>query len=159
MRAYTVALVLILLASAPAFAGAEEDAAIKPMQVFVASINAGEAKTAVAQCAANSVVMDEFSPFIWRGNGCAGFARDFFAMAKAHNVTDSVMQLLPAAEVNIEGGAAYAAIPAHLTYKRDNKPATEDGVFSVALTKTAAGWKIAAFAWATSQGRVVPEIK
>lgn len=156
MRILAFALWFSVFAAAPAFADAEEDAAIKPMQVFVNSINTGDAKTAVAECTANSVVMDEFPPFIWRGNGCAGFARDFFPMTKAHGVTDSHMQLLAASEMNIKDDSAYAVIPAHLTYKQKGAAAAEDGVFSVVLIKTAKGWKIAAFAWATAQGRVVP---
>jgi hypothetical protein len=101
-------------------------------------------------------VIDEFSPFLWRGKGCVGFACDHFAMAKANGVADSHMQFLPAAEVNIRETSAYAAVPTPLSYKRKGEAAGEDGVFPIGVTKTALGRKIAAWAWATCQGRAIP---
>jgi hypothetical protein len=51
MRALAIAIVVASATFVPALAGSEEDAVIKPMQIFVEGINVGDVRAAVAECA------------------------------------------------------------------------------------------------------------
>jgi hypothetical protein len=52
-------------------------------------------------------------------------------------------------QVQVHGDRAYVVVPATYTYKQRGKAETESGsIFTLALKKVAAGWRITAWAWA-----------
>ena len=135
----------------PALAGPEEDAALAPLKTFVSSVNANNIRAAVAECAANATITDEFAPYHWTNMACQTWADALFADAKTAGQTDEVMTLGTPVAVNVKGDAAYVSVPGHLTFKAKGRPESEDGVFAAVMTKTAGEWKIASWAWATTR--------
>jgi hypothetical protein len=135
----------------PAIADPAQDAAFAPLKNFVASINANNAMAAVAECATNATITDEFAPFHWTNTACRTWADALFAGANAAGQTDEVMTLGAPVVVSVEGDAAYVSVAGHLAFKVKGKPGSEDGMFAAVMTKVAGEWKIVSWAWATTK--------
>src|SRR6185295_11116823 len=77
-----LSLAVAALAASPTFA-AEKDEVMKPLHQFVDGLNKGDIKSAVAACADQTSIIDEFPPHAWHGTGaCSKWAEDFDADAK-----------------------------------------------------------------------------
>jgi hypothetical protein len=137
------------LAVAPAIASEKTDV-MAPVHQFFDNLNKGDMKTALAACAAPSSIIDEFPPHHWQGaTACADWANDFDADSKKNGITDSIVTLAEPRHVDITGDRAYVVVPATYTYKQNGKPMTEAGsIFTAALQKVAAGWRMTGWAWA-----------
>lgn len=117
---------------------------------FVDGFNAGDTKKGLAACASPASIVDEFPPHEWQGpNACADWAAAYDANAKANAITDGFVTLGTPAHVDVTGAYAYVVVPATYAYKQRGTPVKEsDSIFTVALKKTAAGWRITGWAWA-----------
>jgi ketosteroid isomerase-like protein len=117
---------------------------------FVDSFNRGDVKAGVATCAAQASIIDEFPPHEWQGaTACEDWASAFAADAKSNGISDAIVTLGKPWHVDVTGDRAYVVVPATYTYKQNGKPTSEHGsIFTVALYKTAAGWRITGWAWA-----------
>jgi ketosteroid isomerase-like protein len=149
MRRIFVALSLGILAVGSA-AASEKDAVTAPVHQFIDGFNKGDTKTAVAACADETSIIDEFPPYEWHGSGaCAKWAADFAADTQKNAITDGHVALAAPRHVDITGDRAYVVVPATYTFKMKGKPVKESGsVLTVALRKGDAGWRIAAWTWA-----------
>ena len=107
-------------------------------------------KTALAACAAQASILDEFPPHAWQGaKACSDWWNDFEAFNKKNGITDPIATLLEPTHVDIIGDRAYVVIPANYTYKQNGKQVTESGsIMTAALQKLATGWRMTAWAWA-----------
>jgi ketosteroid isomerase-like protein len=152
MRKIAVALVIGFLA-APAVAAPKADQAdvLATVRQFIDGFNKGDVKNALAACASPASVVDEFAPYAWQGpTACADWANDFDAMAKKNAITDSVVTLLKPKHVDIDGDRAYVVNPVNYDFKKNGKKESQKGsTFTVALQKTAAGWRITGWSWST----------
>jgi ketosteroid isomerase-like protein len=147
------ALVAIAISAAPALAAAPlsaQAAVMATVHQFVDAFNRGDVKTGEAACASPASVIDEFPPHEWQGpTACADWAAAYAANAKATGVTDGIVTLSAPARVDVTGDRAYVVVPASYSYKENGKPVLEQGsIFTVALKKTVAGWRITGWAWA-----------
>lgn len=142
------ALTLTLLATAPAFASDKTDV-MMPIQQFADGLNKGDVKSALAACAEQTSILDEFAPFEWHGpGGCNTWLNDFGADNKKNGITDVNAKLGKPRHVDIDGDRAYVVIPTSLTFKMKGKPMKETGsMLTVALQKGAAGWKMTGWTW------------
>src|SRR5262245_61911433 len=115
------------------------------------SLNKGDIKTAVAACADQTSIIDEFPPHEWHGPGaCSKWVEDFDTDAKKNEITDGVVTLHTARHLNVTGDRAYVVVPADYAYKVKGKPVKQVGsIFTVALQKGPSGWRITAWAWST----------
>jgi len=146
----TVILVISLIAvgqSPPS--SADQKAALALVQQFTDAFNKGDTKTAAAACAEQTSIIDEFPPYAWQGaGGCAKWMADYDRDAKKNGITDGNVKLGAARHVDVTADRAYVVVPADYTYKMKGKPVTETGsLLTVALQKTAAGWRITAWSW------------
>ncbi|MGB2627975.1 MAG: nuclear transport factor 2 family protein [Candidatus Acidiferrum sp.] len=116
---------------------------------FVDSFNKGEVKTVIATCAAQTSIIDEFSPYTWNGAGaCAKWIEDYDADAKKNGITDGIVKLGEAWHVDITNDRAYVVIPANYTFKEKGKVVTESkSVITIALQKSDGGWRINGWTW------------
>ena len=121
------------------------DDAMTPVNQFVDSLNAGDAKKAAAAHMPGSPIIDEFAPHHW--NSFDAWLKGFMADCKKNKVTD--VRLTRAAPTTSTVGAkeAYEIVPNTITAKADGKPTEEKGIFAFALVKTSHGWRIASWAW------------
>jgi hypothetical protein len=106
-------------------------------------------KTAVAACADQTSILDEFPPYRWQGGGaCTAWANDYDADAKKNGITDGTVTLGIPRHIDIVGDRAYVVVPANYLFKQKGKPMKETGAtFTIALQNGNAGWRITAWTW------------
>ncbi len=134
--------------AAPAAAPAEAKV-VAPFHAFIDAFNKGDMKSAAAPYADDAIIVDEVPPFEWRGKAFAGWSADVDVAWKAAGIANGHMALAKATQFAAAKDAAYAIIPAHLSFTEKGKPASEDGTFTVALKHLKAGWRITAWTWTT----------
>ncbi len=70
-------------------------------------------------------------------------------MARKNGITDGFVTLRSPRHVDISADRAYVVVPADYTFKKNGKPVKETGsTLTLALQKSATGWRITAWAWA-----------
>ena len=148
MRRIAIAFFVGALAAGPALA-AEKDDVMAPINQFVNGFNKGDVKSALATCAEQTSIIDEFPPHEWHGAGaCATWAKDFDADAKKNGVTDGVVALGKPRHVDVSGDRAYVVVPASYSYKVKGKRMKEsNSMMTLALQKGAGGWLIVGWTW------------
>jgi ketosteroid isomerase-like protein len=155
MRRILIAIAVTVIAAGLTPASAQTSASAKadvlaPIRQFVDGFNKGDTKSALAACADQAAIIDEFPPHAWHGAGaCAKWMSDFEADARKNSITDGFVALGDPSHVDITGDRAYVVIPSDYTYKQNGKPVKETGaLFTFALQKGQAGWRITGWAWA-----------
>ena len=135
------------LAQTPASARTE---VLAPVHQFVDGFNKGDTKAALAACADVTSIIDEFPPHEWHGAGaCARWMSDFDADAKKNGITDGTVTLGNPTHVDITADRAYIVIPSNYAFKQNGKAVQETGaMFTFALQKGQAGWRITGWSWA-----------
>ena len=151
MHKIFIALTIAVLAAGPAVASEEADVMV-PVHQFVDGFNKGDTKSAVAACAEQTSIIDEFPPHEWHGAGaCSKWANDFDADAKKNGITDGIVTLSNPRHIDITADRAYVVVPANYTFKQNGKAMKETAsTFTFALQKGEAGWKIIGWAWSKS---------
>jgi hypothetical protein len=108
--------------------GSAHTAVLAPINQFVDGFNKGDTKMALAACADETSILDEFPPHQWHGAGaCAKWLNDFDADVKKNGITDGVVTLRKASHVNVNSDYAYVVVPANYTFKQKGKPVSEVG--------------------------------
>lgn len=129
---------------------AEKDAVMVPVRQFVDGFNKGDTRSALAACAEQTSIIDEFPPHEWHGPGaCAKWMADYDTDARKNGITDGIVTLGTPKHLDVAGDRAYAVIPSDYAFKRKGTPVKETAsAFTFALQKTAAGWRITGWSWA-----------
>jgi hypothetical protein len=125
-------------------------AVLASVHKFVDAFNKGDTKAAVAACADQTSIIDEFPPHEWHGPGaCAKWLADFDADAKKNGITDGIVTLKTPSHVDVTADRAYVVIPANYNLKQNGKQVTEVGsIITLALQASQSGWRITGWAWA-----------
>ncbi|MBV8149647.1 MAG: nuclear transport factor 2 family protein [Candidatus Eremiobacteraeota bacterium] len=150
---------LCVVAAAVAFTAVAQPVAADPMEVelnavmatvhrYVNSYNSGDVKAEIAACASPASIIDAIPPHHWQGpNACADWASADAEASKRGNISSAVVTLGKPSDVEIDGADAYVANPATFTYKAHGKPQKQSAVWTFALHKTLAGWRITGWTW------------
>src|ERR1039458_5259462 len=148
MHRIFITLAVALLAAGPAAASEKTDVMMLVHQ-FVDGFNKGDTKTAMAACADQTSIIDEFPPHEWHGAGaCSTWAKDYEVEAKKKAIPDGVVTLGKPRHIDITGDLAYVVVPADYTFKQNGKAMKETGsIFTLVLQKGSAGWRITAWTW------------
>ena len=143
-----VVLAAVIMAAAPNALAQQKDV-MAPVHQFVDGFNKGDTKSALAACADQTSIIDEFPPHEWHGAGaCAKWADDYDANAKKDGITDGMVILGKPRHVDVTGDLAYVVVPANYRFKQKGKPVSEIGsMLTVALQKGPAGWRMTAWTW------------
>lgn len=143
-----LAIYTALLTTAPA-AASDQDDVMKTVRQWVDGLNSGDTKSALAACAEQAAIVDEFPPYQWHGEGtCSKWLTELQVFNKSIGLTDGVVTLKQARRVDVTGNHAYVVVPADFRYKEHGKNGAEIGaLFTVALQKESAGWRIKGWAW------------
>jgi hypothetical protein len=141
---------LAIVSAAIQVAASDSTAVMAPLHQFMDALNKGDNKTAVAACASPASIVDDFPPHEWQGpTACGDWVKAFDADNKSAGITDGIVTLKKPWHVDVTGDRAYVVIPADFAYVQGGKPVTEAGsIWTVALRRTAAGWRITGWAWA-----------
>src|SRR6185312_14964980 len=93
LRIALAGLGVTLLAPHPA-AATEQDEVMKIVRQWVESLNKGDTKTAIAACAEQTSIVDEFPPHEWHGDGaCARWVTELDAYNQKLGLTNSIVTL------------------------------------------------------------------
>ncbi len=140
--------IAVLLTAGPTVASEKTDV-LAAVHQFIDGFNKGDAKSALAACAAPAFIIDEFPPYAWQGpTACSDWATDFDANSKKDKISDPVVALGKPKHVDVAGERAYVVLPANYNFKQAGKPMAEPGsTLTVALQKLPAGWRITGWAW------------
>ena len=150
MRKLSIVIASILLVAG--FASAADNADVmKPVHQFIDGFNKGDAKSALAACADEAYIIDEFPPYEWHGPGaCGKWAADYDADAKKNGITPGSVTLGKPRHIDVAGDRAYVVVPTTYEFTQRGKAVKQTGAtLSVALQKLPAGWRIVAWSWAT----------
>jgi len=146
--------ILIALAVAALIAGttaaSEQTEVMASVNQFVDSFNKGDATKAVATCADETSIIDEFPPHEWHGPGaCSTWMKDYDVDAQKNGITDGVVTLSKPSHVDINADRAYIVVSADYAFKKQGKQEKETGsILVLALKKGEAGWRIIGWTWA-----------
>jgi ketosteroid isomerase-like protein len=153
MKKASLVLALTILAAAPAVADDKSDV-MAVVSGFTDAFNKGDEKAAVATCADQTSIIDEFPPYEWHGEGaCAKWAADYDADAKKKGITGGAVTLGKARHLDVTGDRAYVVVPADYAMTQKGKAVKQkDATLIGVLQKGAAGWRIVAWSWA--QGKI-----
>ena len=149
MRKILFAAIIAALPAGPAFASDQSDV-MATLHQFIDGFNKGDVKSALATCAEQASIIDEFAPYEWHGAGaCDKWAADFDADAKKNGITDTIVGLGKPKHVDVSGDRAYVVAPVTYAFKLKGKAMKEPhSTMTLALQRTSAGWRITAWAWA-----------
>jgi hypothetical protein len=148
MHKIFIALAVAVLAAGP-IAQSEKTDVMVAVNQFVDGFNKGDTKTALAACADETSIIDEFPPHEWHGAGaCSKWMNDYDVDAKKNGITDGVVTLSKPRHIDITTDRAYVVIPANYTFKKKGKLVKEIGsMFTFALQKGEGGWRITGWSW------------
>src|SRR5215510_12903640 len=108
MRKIPVLLVMLVSVVAARTAMCQQAEVMSTVTQFVDSFNKGDAKTAAASCADQTIIIDEFPPHEWHGAGaCMTWMNDYDADAKKNAITDGSVTLAKPKHVDVSGDHAY----------------------------------------------------
>ena len=95
-------------------------------------------------------ILDGMAPHVWHGpTACQDWYRDALVEGEHAGAKDYRVTLGRPLHANVTGDAAYVVVPAAMEFKIHGKQVIQSGaVFTVALRKLSAGWRIASWAWA-----------
>jgi hypothetical protein len=150
LLATSLAIVALLVAfSAGPIAASPESGVMATVNLFIDALNRNDSKAALAACATQASIIDEFPPHEWEGpNACEDWATAYVTENKKDGVTNGIVTLGKPWHVDVNRDRAYVVVPATYTYREHGTPKTErDSIFTVALRQLAAGWRITGWAW------------
>lgn len=143
-----LAAALALFATTPVLASVRSDV-LATVKQYDDAFNNNDMKGWAALCTDQTIIIDDFAPHVWQGaNTCETWWNALAADEKTHAYSDVKVALEKPLHVMITGDRAYVVEPTVLTYKNKDKPTTAHGVWTLALQKQAAGWRVTGWAWA-----------
>ena len=91
----------------PSADATEQDNVMKTVRQWVEGLNEGNTKSAIAACANETSIVDEFPPHEWHGEGaCARWVSELEVYNRGLGLTDSHVALGKPRRVDITGGRA-----------------------------------------------------
>jgi len=146
MNRIVIALAMSVLTAGSALASDKGDIAALLKQWI-----SGEAGT-VASCADDAAVIDDVPPYEWHGPGaCSRWQKDNDAYSQKEGITDATGTIGDPQQLSISGNRAYAVYPTTWAFTQKGKRVREIATSTFVLHKTAAGWRITAWTWATQK--------
>ncbi len=125
---------------------ADQKAAIAVAHQFVDGVIKNDLNSAVATCADNAAIIDEFPPFHWQG--CQEWANAYAAAVKQYVMTEVKVTLGKPLHADVSTDRAYIVMPAAFSYKTKGERVSEpNSRMTFALQKQGESWKIVAWTW------------
>lgn len=143
------ALALAISFNSPSALAADKTDVTSTVHQFFDNLDEKTLEKALAVCDSPVSIVDEFPPHLWYGpTACADWFKGFVDYNQKSGITDGVATLGAPWTVDVTGDRAYFVAPAVYNFKQRGKPVTEaHAVFTVALRKTDAGWRITGWTW------------
>lgn len=144
---------LLFFGVTPLKADTADRAVMQPINEMVAAINRGDIKSVASQFSDDTVIVDEFAPFVWRGSDAATrWMGDFGALLKQMSVTEVKVSLGAARYPQVSSDDAYVVMPTTVNMTEKGKLVKETADWTFALSRKNGAWKITALTWAHETG-------
>jgi len=116
---------------------------------YINAFNRGDVEAMTATFAAPGSILDGMPPHSWLGpTASQDWYRDVLAEAERHGASDYFVTLGEPLHNSVTGDSAYVVVPATMAFKVHGKQVKQTGaIFTVALRKSAEGWRITSWAW------------
>ena len=115
---------------------------------WVDRFNNADAKAAIATCATQVTLIDDFPPHEWHGSGaCKRWFEDFQSVSKMEGITHPRIAVEPASHTEMTKDFAYAVVPVKLSFDRKGERVTDKGIMTVTLRNGTSGWRITGGVW------------
>lgn len=117
---------------------------------YLDAFNRGDVEAMAATFADPGQILDGMAPHVWQGpTATQDWYRDVLIEGKEHGASDYFVSVGEPLHNDITGDSAYIVLPATMTFDLKGTKITQSGaVFTFALRQLAAGWRVAAWAWA-----------
>ncbi len=128
----------------------ETDTPLATVNAYLDAFNRGDTKAMAATFAVPAHILDGMAPHVWQGPTATGdWYRDVLREGKELGASGYLVKVGEPLHNNITGNSAYLVLPTTMTFDLKGTKITQSGaLFTVALRKTADGWRVAAWAWA-----------
>jgi len=98
--------------------------------------------------APNSVIVDEFPPFIWTGaDAPASWLADFAEYSATTGISDVHFDHAAPAQARSNGDSAYVMVPVILRLRAGSKTLSAAGQLALVMMRTATAWKVASWTY------------
>jgi ketosteroid isomerase-like protein len=123
---------------------------VSAVQQYIAAFNKADAKGMAAMCADPMSILDGMAPHVWHGpTATQDWYRDVLVEGEHLGAKEYQVVLSEPLHAQVTADTAYVVLPATMTFKLKGKRVTQSGaIFTVALRKGSAGWRMASWAWA-----------
>lgn len=150
MKRLLIAFAIVAAAATQSARASDTTDVMTTIGKFVDGFNKGDTAAIAATHADPVFIIDEFPPYVWQGSRAwMAWVLDFDAFAKKEGLTEAKVTLDKPKHIDIVGDRAYVVTPANMSFKVKGEPASETGsIFTLALHKTQAGWRITGWSWA-----------
>lgn len=120
------------------------------VQQYIDAFNRGDATVMAAIFDVRGQILDGMAPHVWQGpTAPLDWYRDVLIEGEAHGASGYFVTLGDPLHNNVTNDSAYVVLPATMKFDVNGTKVMQSGaVFTVALQKTADGWRVAAWAWA-----------
>jgi ketosteroid isomerase-like protein len=117
---------------------------------YIEAFNNGDESAMGAACADPMQILDSMSPHVWQGSTAAeDWWKDVLAEGEHLVASGYRITLDEPRHVDVNGDHAYVVAPASMTFELRGQQITQTGsVYTVALRKVDADWRLTAWAWA-----------
>ena len=117
---------------------------------YVDAFNNGDDKAMAATCAEPMQILDGMSPHVWQGpTASEDWWTDVLAEGEHLGASGYRITLDEPRHVDVTGDYGYVVVRATMSFTLQGKQVTQTGsVFTVALRKVDADWRLTAWAWA-----------
>ena len=140
--------ILALSLATPAQAGPAEDATAAVTN-WIDKFNAGDLNAFYAAHAPDAVIIDEYSPFQWRGaNAAQAWAADYDKDAKARGISGGRIDYAAPIRTESDGNSAYIVLPTIYRLQQGGKAKSAAGHMTLVMTRIGNEWKIASWTYA-----------
>ena len=138
----------VAISSGSAVASEKTDV-VAAVHRYFDNLDQDKLEMALTMCDSHVSILDEFPPHEWHGpTACADWWKALNAYDEKEGIAAGAAALGTAWTVDVTGDRAYFVAPATYEYKQHGKPVKESrAVFTVALRRTEAGWRITGWTW------------
>jgi hypothetical protein len=117
---------------------------------YIDCFNRGDVAAMAATCDVPMSILDGMPPHVWHGpTASQDWHQDVLITGEREGASDYFVDLGKPWHVNVTDDRAYVMVPATMSFTvRGQRMKQSGSLFTVALRKLVAGWRLTAWAWA-----------
>ena len=133
------------------------DEATKFVTTIIDKFNGGDAKAWLSAQQENTLIVDEFAPHVWTGDGSPQRWLDDYAKdAKANGITGGRIDYGKPLQATSDGATAYVVLPTTYRFLQKGAKMAEPGSMTFVVKHVGGDWKIASWTYSAG-GAAAPE--